>query len=224
MNPEEKAMIELMQRFGEMEKNRKIEGFKQLNKHILPGQIVMAGSSLMEGFPINELMTSLKIPGVVYNRGIGGITTDVLIEALDACIIDLKPRKLFINIGTNDLSQPDFTIERLESNYRLILERVRTALPDCKIYLMAYYPMNEVDQFDGIENNMMQSSRTNKLLNECNRMIERMAQDLGADFLDLNQPLRDERGQLKAEYTVEGVHLYPNAYYEVLKGLVPYLD
>ena len=223
MTQANEAERNMIQEFMAMERMRKIECFRQLNRHALPGQIVMAGSSLMEGFPVNELMGSFWVPGVVYNRGIGGITSDVLIEALDPCILDLKPSRLFINIGTNDLAQPGFTLQRLEENYRLILGRVRSALPDCRICLMAYYPMNELDRFNGIENNMMQASRSNRLLDACNGMIERMAMDLGHIYLDLNAPLRDERGQLKAEFTVEGVHLYPNAYVEVFKGLVPYL-
>ena len=38
-----------------MTKEEKIERFKKMNENIIPGQIVCAGSSLMEMFPVEEL-------------------------------------------------------------------------------------------------------------------------------------------------------------------------
>lgn len=48
----------------------------------------------------------------VYNRGIGGDVTDGLLERMDESIFDLEPKKVFINIGTNDISRPEYKRER----------------------------------------------------------------------------------------------------------------
>lgn len=87
-----------------MTKEEKIKRFERLNKEVVPGQIVCAGSSLMEMFPVEELVKEKQIDMIIYNRGIGGFITDELFENIDTCILDLKPSKLFINIGTNDLA------------------------------------------------------------------------------------------------------------------------
>lgn len=62
-----------MKAFQEMERQRNHRKYHELNLLAQKGQTVMVGSSLMEWFPINELMMSNGIPGVVYNRGLGGI-------------------------------------------------------------------------------------------------------------------------------------------------------
>ena len=95
-------MDQLMEYF-EKEKVEKIERYKRLNKFVKKGEILFVGSSLMEQFPIYELMLDYGINKVIYNRGIGGFTTNELLEVMDVCIFDLEPSKIFINIGTNDV-------------------------------------------------------------------------------------------------------------------------
>lgn len=84
-----------------------------------------AGSSLMEMFPVEKFAHEDGLPVTVYNRGVGGFITDELIAAVDTCIIDLAPKKLFINIGTNDLSDASRSMEQIMSNYALILDKVK---------------------------------------------------------------------------------------------------
>ena len=45
----------------------------------------------------------------------------------------------------------------------------------------------------------------------------------GAVFIDANAGLCDADGNLKAEYTVEGMHMYANGYRAVLQNLLPTL-
>ena len=42
-------------------------------------------------------------------------------------------------------------------------------------------------------------------------------------FIDANAGLCDADGNLKAEYTVEGMHMYANGYRAVLQNLLPTL-
>ena len=78
-----------------------------------------------EMFPVEKFAHEDGLPVTVYNRGVGGFITDELIAAVDTCIIDLAPKKLFINIGTNDLSDASRSMERIMSNYALILDKVK---------------------------------------------------------------------------------------------------
>ena len=83
-----------------MDKQDKIIRYRQLNQTARKGQIVFAGSSLMEMFPIEQFVVEDNLPVVVYNRGIGGFVTDELLTNLAVCVLDLAPRMLFLNIGT----------------------------------------------------------------------------------------------------------------------------
>lgn len=58
-----------------MTKEEKIERFKKMNENIIPGQIICAGSSLMEMFPVEELAKEAKLNAIIYNRGVGGFVT-----------------------------------------------------------------------------------------------------------------------------------------------------
>ena len=123
-----------------MTKEEKVARFQKMNQDIRKGQILCAGSSLMEMFPVEKFVKE-EYPGtIIYNRGIGGYITDELLEPLDVCVLDLQPSRLFINIGTNDLSNPDVTIDGLMKKYDEILCRIEKAIPDIEIYLMAYFP------------------------------------------------------------------------------------
>ena len=203
-----------------MTKEEKIKRFERLNKEVVPGQIVCAGSSLMEMFPVEELVKEKQIDMIIYNRGIGGFVTDELLENIDTCILDLKPSKLFINIGTNDLSNPDITIAQMIEKYDQILCQVEAALSDVKIYLMAYYPIN----YDAATEEMKPCLlvRTNQKIDKANEEVQKLAEKHHATYIDINDPLKDENGNLKAEYTIEGMHIKEEGYRAIFPEFIRY--
>jgi len=137
MDDKTKMTQEILEERSRQEKQWKVESYRHLNRFIRPHQILFAGSSLMEQFPIYELMLDQQLPYTIYNRGIGGTTTFELMENMDACIYDLQPDYIYINIGTNDLNLPDYTEEGLIERYRTILKGIREHLPEAKIFMMA---------------------------------------------------------------------------------------
>ena len=42
-------------------------------------------------------------------------------------------------------------------------------------------------------------------------------------YIDVNDGLTDVHGMLRAEFTVEGIHMYANGYRVVMQNLKPYL-
>lgn len=126
-----------------LEKEQMVRDFHVWNKDAVKGQTVFTGSSLMEMFPIEEWVKELGSNApIVYNRGVGGYRTTDLLPILDACVFELKPHKVFINIGTNDLSDDNIPLETVMSNYDQIITQIEEKLPGVIIYMMAYYPVN----------------------------------------------------------------------------------
>ncbi|WP_419526552.1 GDSL-type esterase/lipase family protein [Hominenteromicrobium sp.] len=202
----------------------KVHNFMCLNKFVKKGEIVFTGSSLCELFPINEMLQNVEPRICVYNRGIGGDVTDGLLERMDESIFDLEPKKVFINIGTNDISRPEYKRERLMSQYRKILMQIQARLPETKIYVMSYYPVNrELPGADPEAVKAQFGARTNAELKEVNAEVEKMAEELNCTYINVFDCLLDEKGNLKAEYTIEGMHMYANGYAVVLEKLMPYL-
>ena len=205
------------------EKEDKLARFRHLNPYVRKGQIVFAGSSLMEQFPIYEFLLDFQLPYTIYNRGVGGFTTDDFYAALEDCVFALEPAHLFLNIGTNDLNGPEYRLSRLLDNYEKILQAIRGRLPATRLYLMAYYPVNPAVATIPHMQEIFRH-RTNARIREASEGVRALAARYGARFLDCNAGLTDADGNLKAEYTIEGMHMYANGYKPVLDALLPVLQ
>lgn len=203
------------------DKEMKVEKFREANKSVKAGQIVFAGSSLMEMFPISKLLEEHGDETIIYNRGIGGFVSCELLEVLDVCVLDLKPSAVFINIGTNDLSDASIPVSRLMENYDKIISRIETAVPDVKIYLMAYYPVN----YEAAAEDMKEclKVRSNEKINAANAEVKKLAEKHGQRYIDINANLKDELGRLKAEYTIEGLHINEDGYRAIYDDIMAYV-
>lgn len=213
---------EMMARF-EQEKRLKRAACRQQNAFIQKGRTLFTGSSLMEQFPITEFCLNEGLP-TAYNRGIGGYTTDEFLEAIDDVLLDLAPAKLFINIGTNDIRpMPDGEdwFAHLSANYERICEIIRDRLPDAEVYMMAYYPVN--GSLPAARGNPGMQVRTNANIDRANRMVEGLAKKYHFHYIDVNDGLKDAKGRLMAEHTLDGIHFDPAGYRTVFERLKRYL-
>lgn len=203
------------------DKKMKIEKFREANKSVKAGQVVFAGSSLMEMFPINKLLAEHGDETVIYNRGIGGFVSRELLEVLDVCVLDLNPSAVFINIGTNDLSDASVSISELMENYDKIISRIEAAVPGVKIYLMAYYPVN----YEAAAEDMKEclKVRSNEKITAANAEVKKLAEKHGQRYIDINANLKDELGRLKAEYTIEGLHINEDGYRAIYDDIMAYV-
>lgn len=216
------VIASLTERFG-FEKKMKLENYRQQNAFIRKGETLFTGSSLMEGFPVTEYCMNEGLP-VAYNRGIGGYTTDEFLEAIDTVLLDVEPRKLFINIGTNDIApraDGEEWFDHLSRNYRKICEIIREKLPEATVYMMAYYPVNPNAPL--ARKNPAMEVRTNQNIRKANCMAEGLAKEFGFHYIDVNDGLKDENGDLLTGHTADGIHFDSAAYRTVFERLKPYL-
>lgn len=204
-----------------MEKAEKLERYRMANQTAQKGQIVFAGSSLMEMFPVEKLLRERGIDTVVYNRGIGGYVTQELLAHLDVCVTDLMPRRVFINIGTNDLSDASISLEEVMARYEAIITEIERRVPGVELLLMAYYPIN----YDAAAESMKPCLRvrTNEKINAANALVQQLAQRHGQRYIDVNRALKDAQGRLRAEYTIEGMHIREEGYRAIMDDLIPYV-
>ncbi|WP_243124416.1 GDSL-type esterase/lipase family protein [Clostridium sp. AWRP] len=225
--PDMKGVREaILYKYIQRQKRNKLKSYKILNQSVKKGQILFVGSSLMEFFPINEMQQTLEKDCIIYNRGIAGFVTTELLASMNECIFELEPSKIFINIGTNDMNTPDYKKESLIENYDKILTQISEKLPNCKVYLMAYYPLNAKADFPGLDEEFKKSrfkTRTNTVIVEANKDVEKLAKKHNYKFINVNDGLMDEEGNLKEEFSIEGIHMWPNAYSVILENMKKYL-
>lgn len=203
------------------DKEMKTERYREANKTAKKGQIVFAGSSLMEMFPIEKLLKEHGDDTIIYNRGIGGFITDELMQVLDVCVTDLAPSKVFINIGTNDLSWESIPISQMIAHYDEILTTIEEKVPGVKIYLMAYYPVN----YEAATEQMKEclKIRTNEKIALANEEVKKLAARHNQSYIDVNRNLKDDKGRLKAEYTIEGMHIKEEGYRAIYEDVMRYV-
>lgn len=175
-----------MQNRMKKEQADKVRNYKTLNRLAKKGQILFTGSSLMEQFPIQELALPLGLSHLVYNRGIGGTTTDDFLREIDTVLLDLMPSKVFINIGTNDMTDRvygDKWLDHLMENYEKILQIAKEKLPDTDFYLMAYYPTNQhlPDAPEWSKDMLKERSKEN--IAACNQRVATLAKNTAITIL-----------------------------------------
>lgn len=216
--------MDFFKEFAQREQQGKLERYRILNQNVKKGEILFTGSSLMEQFPINELLMTNGMDQVIYNRGIGGFTTTDMLQHMEEMVFGTEPSRIFINIGTNDIGSPDYQLEALLERYEEIISRIQERLPQAEITMMAYYPVNETDKIpEGEWGKMAFVTRTNENIAIANDAVEKLAAKMGCRFINVNEGLTDERGKLKKEFTIEGIHMYANGYQVVLNNLKKYL-
>lgn len=193
---------------------RKIGNFLKLNETVEPNNIVFAGDSITEGYPISEMFPNEYI---IYNRGISAITSDQLLNHIDTHVLSLNPSKVFILIGTNDLERikdNKITLTNIEKIIEVILEYNE----NIEVYLISIYPVNENKKFkDGIQ------SRLNKDIKTLNDNYQRIASNYKkVIYIDLYNELLSKDG-LNENYTYDGLHLNIDGYRFITSKLIKYL-
>jgi hypothetical protein len=98
--------------------------------------IIFLGNSITAGTDWAELLGNPNC----RNRGISGDITYGILARLDE-VTEGKPAKVFLLIGINDIQHntPDSIII---SNYRKIVQTIRSASPRTKIYVQTLLPTN----------------------------------------------------------------------------------
>lgn len=200
------------------EMTTKRENYSLLNKEFaLSNQTVLLGDSITDFFNYYELFYDFaKSSGqAVYNRGISGDTTNRLLERLNENVLCIKPKNLVLLIGTNDIGR-GFPLKMTLENLDAIINATKEACPDINFVLQAVYPINRPMR-DAFE------KRSNEKILAMNKELIKLSEKYGCVWLDLTDELSDETGNLKKEFTYDGLHLNAKAYKIVAKNIIPLL-
>jgi lysophospholipase L1-like esterase len=173
----------------------KVDQFRMLPNP--KGEICFLGDSITDGCNWTELIQNLK----VTNRGISGDTAQGVLDRIDEVTAG-KPAKIFLMIGTNDLAWGGKTVPETRDKIGEIIDTVKRQSPSSQVYLESVLPV-----IDG-----MIKLYENKNINPLNGELEKLAAKKKATWINLAPLFRDGTGQLKKEFTEDGLHLNGKAY------------
>lgn len=196
-------------------KTRLCSGFNLMNRTVAKqGQVVFFGDSITELLSACDWYGeySLKSGKAVYNRGIGGDTSNKLFERAKENVTSIKPSAVVLLIGTNDIGL-GFDGDFVKNNIEKTLVLIKEDCPDCKIILQAIYPV-----IDG-----KAGKRKNSTILEANKKLKTLAEKYDITYLDFTKLLSDENGNLKKEYTYDGLHLSAAGYEATTKEISKHL-
>ena len=181
-------------------------------KQISPNNVFL-GDSLTDYFDLDAAFADYS----VVNSGIAGNTTENVLADLTHRVSIFNPSQVFVWLGTNDLRDgktPEQTLESLQT----IIDQIQTERSLAKITLISLIPVNsQVDPYTvGL--------RSNDQIQQVNQGLREIAKNEKLDYIDLYSALKDDQGNLKAEYTVDGLHLSDAGYQVVQEIIEPYLD
>lgn len=173
--------------------------FKALT--IKKNAIVFLGNSITEVGKWSELFKSKNI----LNRGISGDVTYGVLHRLPN-ILEQKPKKIFLAIGVNDIKR-GASIEEVSRNHERIIKLITQKAPKTRLYVQSILPVNE---------GMLAAiyvKITNERINKVNTLLQQLAIKYNCVYVDLHQSnLKSTNGELKADFSTDGLHLQPIAY------------
>ena len=162
--------------------------------------IVFFGNSLTNGGRWHEIFDNPNIK----NRGIVGDIIQGLYDRADL-ILNGQPKKIFLLIGTNDISHhvgSDSIAKALDK----LITRIKKECPNTQLYLQSLLPYN--NDFKRYKNLF---GEENTVL-EGNVLYEQVARKHNVPWINLFPWFADRECKLRKELTNDGVHLKENGY------------
>ena len=173
-----------------------------------PAEIAFVGDSLIANGPWAEFY------GEIHNRGIGGDTTSGVLGRIDE-VVESRPREIVLMVGANDLANRVPPGQYIR-HYRALLERIRDQSPETATVVIGILPINPTMS--------ARPTQTNPEIDEANKQLEKLVGEfLGVKYVNLGPGLADPDGNLRPDYSADGIHLNIDGYLAIRAALAEYI-
>ena len=190
--------------------------YRELNQiSVIEPDIIFIGDSIIEYYPLQELLGKSK---TIVNRGIRGYQTGLLRENLDVHLYGDAVDQIVLLIGTNDIGK-DVPMTVALNNLESVIQTITRDYPLSQIKLVSILPVNEGEEFK-----QTVYIRTNEKIKAWNKAYHDLASAyMQVEFVPVFENLLNQKGQLKADYTTDGLHLSVAGYQALSSTLKKYI-
>jgi len=171
---------------------------------VVSKDVVFLGDSITHSGQWDEIFPEVSS----RNRGVSGDTTTNILERLDQ-VTDGQPKAIFLKIGTNDLTHGPSDREDSYSQYREILQRIRSESPATQVFVQSILP---------------RAAQFREEVETFNRHIKTHCAELGMVFIDVYSSFQSEDGSLEDSFTYDELHLNGSGYKQWQSLLKPYVQ
>ena len=106
--------------------------------------------------------------------------------------------RIYINFGINEVGWPD--MDSFQREYEELLNAVKAAQPDAKIYVQAIIPVTASKDAEGYP-------FTNANIADFNTAVKAAADNCGCTYIDVSPALVDANGCLPEDAATDGIHM-----------------
>ena len=161
---------------------------------------VFVGNSITDGAEWSELFGDVH----VKNRGISGDITSGVIHRWNQ-IVQAKPKKVFLMIGTNDLAR-GASVDSIVKNILLLADYLKQESPATQLFIQSILPVTDFyKKFGGHTSKSLQ-------IQEANNRLKSNANLHQYKYIDLHAAFINAVGKMDEAYTNDGLHLTGKGY------------
>ncbi len=165
---------------------------------------ILAGDSLSLSFPDRLLPVNQDW----LNQGISGETAKGLLRRIHLWK-KLKPERIFLMVGINDLLRGE-SDKVILAHSRSILRNLRDHHPEATIVIQSILPNAGAEAT--WEGRAKLRSASNGRIRTLNQSLQSLTEEEGVQYIDLHSLLIDDRGNIRGEYSTDGLHLNEKGY------------
>lgn len=166
--------------------------------------IIFLGDSKTAGFPLQEIFNDLNLK----NRGIAGNTTSNILQRLKN-ITSGHPKKIFLEIGVNDISN-NIDLKEVFKNFSNICDRIKKESPNTKLYVQSVLPTT------------LENKGLNPKIINYNKLLKKFCEDKSIPYIDINSAFLNGK-EMDEKYTYDGIHLNADGYFLWKKIIMKYV-
>lgn len=158
----------------------------------IPGGVAFVGDSITDAGRWADAWTGLA----VRNFGIGGDTTWGLLARAHQ-VVQARPERIFLLIGTNDLANWGRSPEQVAGGVAALLDLWATELPRAEVFVQSVLP---------------RQPEFHERIVDLNAQLRALAQERGATFIDIHSAFVVEGGRIDPAVTLDDLHLTGEGY------------
>lgn len=193
-----------------------IEKYQKDNEKILSSGntpvVVFMGNSITEGWP--EAHPEFFSENNFTGRGISGQTTYQYLVRFRDDVINLRPKVVVINGGTNDIAENNYAYDEDRTFGNLVSMAELADANGIRVIMTAVLPSVSFPWHKHIKNIPEKQLSLNK-------RIKDYALSHGFEYVDYYSPMVMEDGALNPEYSADGVHPNAKGYSVMEKAVLP---